>query len=188
MQGDELIEPGLEKALQQNLNQMDDFYTVKDLKYTDSKGRNRDTALAIVNDINETIEHVCEARGIKNPLIAVGCDGGQGKLIVTLSVFDKDDENERDPKDPSPGGKRRVILLAAADGAPEKRPVLNRIYEELRTWTVKHDIQYIGDCKITNLLFGMYIIFMMNKQNHSPENIFVGVQSHSSHHSCPYCA
>ena len=157
---DDLLEPGLEAALRENLNMMDEYYTVKDLKYTNSKGRSRDTALAIVKDVNETIQLVCEARGIKNPLIAVGCDGGQGKLVVTLSVFDKDDENERDPKDPSPGGKRRVILLAAADGAPEKRPVLNKIYEELRTWTVKHDIQYIGDCKITNLLFGTYIIFI----------------------------
>ena len=152
--GDDMLEPGLEAALKENLNQMDDYYTVKDLKYTNSKGRSRDTALAIVKDVNETIQLVCEARGIKNPLIAVGCDGGQGKLVVTLSVFDKDDETERDPKDPSPGGKRRVILLAAADGAPEKRPVLNEIYQQLRTWTIKHEVQYIGDCKITNLLFG----------------------------------
>ena len=153
---DDLLEPGLEAALRENLNMMDEYYTVKDLKYTNSKGRSRDTALAIVKDVNETIQLVCEARGIKNPLIAVGCDGGQGKLVVTLSVFDKDDENERDPKDPSPGGKRRVILLAAADGAPEKRPVLNQIYQQLRTWTIQHEVQYIGDCKITNLLFGKF--------------------------------
>ena len=93
---DDLLEPGLEAAMRENLNMMDEYYTVKDLKYTNSKGRSRDTALAIVKDVNETIQLVCEARGIKNPLIAVGCDGGQGKLIVTLSVFDKDDETERE--------------------------------------------------------------------------------------------
>ena len=46
--------------------------------------------------------------------------------------------------------------LRAADGAPEKRPVLNEIYQQLRTWTIKHEVQYIGDCKITNLLFGKF--------------------------------
>ena len=39
--GDDLIEPGLAAALTENLNQMDEYYTVKDLKYADSKGRSQ---------------------------------------------------------------------------------------------------------------------------------------------------
>ena len=37
--GDDLLEPGLAAA--ENLNQMDEYYTVKDLKYADSKGRSQ---------------------------------------------------------------------------------------------------------------------------------------------------
>ena len=39
--GDDLLEPGLAAALTENLNQMDHYYTVKDLKYADSKGRSQ---------------------------------------------------------------------------------------------------------------------------------------------------
>ena len=39
--GDDLLEPGLAAALTENLNQMDEYYTVKDLKYADSKGRTK---------------------------------------------------------------------------------------------------------------------------------------------------
>ena len=39
--GDDLLEPGLAAALTENLNQMDEYYTVKDLKYADSKGRSQ---------------------------------------------------------------------------------------------------------------------------------------------------
>ena len=37
--GDDLL--GLAAALTENLNQMDEYYTVKDLKYADSKGRSQ---------------------------------------------------------------------------------------------------------------------------------------------------
>ena len=39
--GDDLLEPGLAAALTENLNQIDEYYTVKDLKYADSKGRSQ---------------------------------------------------------------------------------------------------------------------------------------------------
>ena len=39
--GNDLLEPGLAAALTENLNQMDEYYTVKDLKYADSKGRSQ---------------------------------------------------------------------------------------------------------------------------------------------------
>ena len=41
MLGDDLLEPGLAVAVTENLNQMDEYYTVKDLKYADSKGRSQ---------------------------------------------------------------------------------------------------------------------------------------------------
>ena len=41
MLGDDLLEPGLAAVLTENLNQMDEYYTVKDLKYADSKGRSQ---------------------------------------------------------------------------------------------------------------------------------------------------
>ena len=37
--GNDLL--GLAAALTENLNQMDEYYTVKDLKYADSKGRSQ---------------------------------------------------------------------------------------------------------------------------------------------------
>ena len=37
--GDDLL--GLAAALTENLNQMDEYYTVKDLKYADSKGQSQ---------------------------------------------------------------------------------------------------------------------------------------------------
>ena len=37
--GDDLL--GLAAALTENLNQMDEYYIVKDLKYADSKGRSQ---------------------------------------------------------------------------------------------------------------------------------------------------
>ena len=39
--GYDLLEPGFAAALTENLNQMDEYYTVKDLKYADSKGQSQ---------------------------------------------------------------------------------------------------------------------------------------------------
>ena len=66
-------------------------YMSSKLEYINSKGRQKTTAFARVKDVNAVIQEIIRGRGIKRPLVALGLDSGQGKLVVTMAVYDRDE-------------------------------------------------------------------------------------------------
>ena len=89
--GKESLEFGLRDDLSDNMNSLEDFYTSSKLEYVNSKGKQKTTAFARVKDINAVIKEIIRGRGIKRPLVALGFDSGQGKLVVTMAIYDRDE-------------------------------------------------------------------------------------------------
>ena len=89
--GKESLEFGLRDDLSDNMNLLEEFYTSSKLEYINSKGRQKTTAFARVKDVNAVIQEIIRGRGIKRPLVALGLDSGQGKLVVTMAVYDRDE-------------------------------------------------------------------------------------------------
>ena len=110
--GKDTLEYGLRDDLSDNMHNLSEFYTSAVLHYVDSKGRARKTAFARVKDINEIIKEIIRGRNIKRPLIALGFDSGQKKLVVTMSVYDK---AEKAPDPPDDNGQDVSEDLQAND-------------------------------------------------------------------------
>ena len=89
--GKESLEFGLRDDLSDNMNSLEEFYTSSKLEYTNSKGKQKTTAFARVKDINAVIKEIIRGRGIKRPLVCLGFDSGQGKLVVTMAIYDRDE-------------------------------------------------------------------------------------------------
>ena len=85
--------------------------------------------------------------------MVVGCDGGQGKLLCTLAIFDLDNP-ELEIGGYQSGGTRRSLVIAAADKADENRKNLDTIFEHLRIWESPHELLVATDQKCANLLGG----------------------------------
>ena len=111
--GKDTLEFGLRDDLSDNMHCLSDFYTSSVLHYVDSKGRARRTAFARVKDINDIIKEIVKGRNIQKPLVALGFDSGQKKLVVTMSVYDK---AEKAPDPPDNNVQNDSDEVQASDG------------------------------------------------------------------------
>ena len=159
--GDDMFEKGIDQALSDNLNRLGDDYVTTQLEYKDSDGQTQHTAFVCVKDINDIIAKVIKKRKIKKPLIVIGSDGGQGKVIASLQIHDLSKKG-KDSDGLEPGGRRRVILLAAADGVKESRELTDHFCESLKLWTVTEEMIVIGDAKMTNCCLGETYSLLLN--------------------------
>ena len=121
--GKESLEFGLRDDLSDNMNSLDEFYTSSKLEYVNSKGKQKTTAFARVKDINAVIQEIIRGRGIKNPLVCLGFDSGQGKLVVTMAIYDRDElesEEEDSQEEPQEQPEGDASLLQQEDRGHEQ--------------------------------------------------------------------
>ena len=128
--GKDMFEKGRDQALCDNLNRLGGDYEVSQLEYKDGEGNDKKTAFVRVKDICSIIDKVIKKRKISKPLVVIGSDGGQDKLICTLQIHDLNNKS-KDNDGLEPGGRRRVILLGAADGVKESRELMEHFCDEL---------------------------------------------------------
>ena len=157
--GKDMFEKGRDQALCDNLNRLGGDYEVSQLNYKDEEGNDKRTAFVRVKDICSIIDKVIKKRKIAKPLVVIGSDGGQDKLICTLQIHDLNNKG-KDNDGLEPGGRRRVILLGAADGVKESRELMEYFCEELKLWKVQQEMIVIGDAKMCNCLLVMPIPFI----------------------------
>ena len=68
---------------------------------------------------------------------------------MTLQVHDLKNKG-KDNDGLEPGGRRRVILLGAADGVKESRELVEHFCDALQLWRVEQEMIVIGDAKMCN--------------------------------------
>ena len=92
--GKDMFEKGRDQALCDNLNRLGGEYEVSQLEYKDGEGNDKKTAFVRVKDICSIIDKVIRKRKIVKPLVVIGSDGGQEKLICTLQVHDLNNKDK----------------------------------------------------------------------------------------------
>ena len=162
-----LMEGNLKQEIQDSIKSFEEFYEVMEVEMDDKNGNKMVTSLSWVKKLPELIKEIIEKNNIKNPRVAIGGDSGKGKFIFTLSVFDMDDI-ARDFYGYSRAGRRRTLVIAAADDCDENHNNLNTIVNKLKLNELEElDWILTGDQKFANLMFGL--------------------QCHTCLHSCVYC-
>ena len=150
-----LMEGNLKKEIQDSMKSFEEFYEVMEVELDDKNGNKMTSSLAWVKKLPELIQTIIRENNIKNPRVAIGGDSGKGKFIFTLSVFDMDDLS-KDFWGYSRAGRRRTLVIAAADDCDENHHNLNIIIDKLRLDELEQlDWILTGDQKFANLVFGV---------------------------------
>ena len=78
--------------------------------FQDEKGEEVKRVMAFVKDTVEMVKEIKRGRGISKEELVLSADKGQGKLIVTMSIFDADSNGKVHGL--KPGSNQRIFLLA----------------------------------------------------------------------------
>ena len=172
----EQFKANLRKVLQQRSNLLDDMFETEFVSVVDAKGDEISMPVTSSKHLSTLIQLVCEKRGYSEDdvKLAVGVDGGQGKLIATLAVMPKNEKDkqgrmsEKEVKDRSKStSTKRCLVVARVDNVPENYTNVKVLMNKIKLDELRKDFCVIADLKLIDIM--------------------TGIQSTSSIHSCPYC-
>ena len=152
-----LFEKGLDAALKESIEALSEWYSTERINVVNSKGNEKLTAAVVVKELNDLIQKIIEKNDIKDPLVTFGLDGGQGKFLITMHVYDRSDLT-RDYAGFSQGGRRRSLVIGVADGCSENRDNLDTLLKMIKIEDIPFPrIQFIlcSDLKCANILFAI---------------------------------
>lgn len=161
------------RAMKRRRNLLEEYHETEFRTFEDGDREEVERPLTFINDMNAFIAAICDKRdhSDENLTIALGLDGGQGKLISTLTVSPEGEGNKAERKKTNNSlkstGTRRAFVAARVDGVPETYSNLTQLLSPLNLPTLDKDFGVVCDLKVINIL--------------------VGLQSCSSRHSCPFC-
>ena len=161
------------KAMKRRRNILAEYHETEFRTFEDDERGEVERPLTFINDLNAFIAAICEKRdhSEENLTIALGLDGGQGKLISTLTVSPEGEGNKAEREKTNnrlkSTGTRRAFVAARVDGVPETYSNLTQLLSPLNLPALDKEFGVVCDLKVINIL--------------------VGLQSCSSRHSCPYC-
>ena len=161
----------LRTVLKNSLNCFRSYLKAETLRFKESDGSQsvEDTTFVYVENLKKMIDDVLRGRGITNPHLNIGVDGGGNKLIIVLQIYDMDQDGAVKEKYKSLGS-RRTIVIGRGDYVGENRDNIEYMFKKLKIFeTLQQYKSYhiISDLKISNLLSG--------------------IGCHSSKHSCYIC-
>ena len=163
-----MFEGGLKKAIEESNNYLKEIYGAENLTIKDSKGMDRETVIVIPKDIHHLVNTLAEKYEVSRPAPSLGMDGGNGKFIITLHLFDLDNPGRGDLCEYESGGRRRSLIVAAVDGCTENSHNVDLVLHKLDLENLEHEESiFAGDQKCGNLVFK--------------------IGSHGSLCSCLYC-
>ena len=161
----------LRTVLKNSLNCFRSYLKVETLRFKESDGEQsaEDTTFVYVENLKKMIEDVLRGRGITNPHLNIGVDGGGKKLIIVLQIYDMDKDGTDKEKYKSLGC-RRTIVIGRGDYVGENRDNIEYMFKKLKIFETLQQYKsyhFISDLKVSNLL--------------------TGIGCHSSTHSCYIC-
>ena len=144
--GNDQFEHNIPEALRDHLHTWEDLYSSKVMTFLDKEGEPFDTVIAKIDNINEIVEKLITVNDYKQPLVVTGADGGQNKIITTLSIFDLSNLE----------GGHVTIISSAADYVSESRYNVELMLKDLSLSDVKYDLNFVVDLKLANVITGKY--------------------------------
>ena len=107
-------------------------------------------------------------RDIKKTKLTLGLEGNTNQLVISGIITDSEaSDKEENESDFNPGGSKRVLMLAKADGVPETYHNVKILLDSLDLPSLSKDFQIVCDLKMINII--------------------LGIQSCSSKFGCPFC-
>ena len=154
--GSEWFESNAKKCVADYCKSMNVFSTAETVQFTDSSGKQISRTLAYVSDPKALFEKVLEGRNIADSKIVLGCDYGKEKLIVTASLYDKDDLT-KECNGVKPSSPQAAMLLACGDFVPENHNNLTVIFDKLGfPLQMNSSFRFIADLKLSNYIVGLH--------------------------------
>ena len=164
-------------------DRLKDFFTLECIDVQchppKKKGQKRDKTLVMesrflvrIKSKPKLVEFMIQERKIEEDTqVKIGIDGGQNFLKVGLVLQTVRDAYEatKSPvkKKSAQGGVRRCLIIGILEDVPETHYNVHRILQILDIRPQDLDLTFTTDLKLLNILLGM--------------------QGHSSSHSCAYC-
>ena len=164
---DIIFEGDFAGVLQESINELKKWFSDSDfLNVVDAQGVESTTVLVLVKDLHYVIRQYIDRKSVKDPKVAISQDGGNNKYLVQLSIFDRANLGP-DVCGYSSGGRRRSLIIAAANRCKENDHNLNKVLGKL--YLVKLEYPTILPCDL------------------SCANKLMGIGSHTSYCPCIYC-
>ena len=150
-----IFEGNLQQALQDSINELKRHFSAEFLNVVDKDGLEVNTVIILVKDLHYVIREYIKRKGVKNPRVAIGQDGGnKNKYLVCLAIYDMD-RLGLDICGYSSGGRRRALVIAACNRCKEFRSNLDKVLSGLYLVKLEYRTILPSDCKAANLLMGI---------------------------------
>ena len=81
--------PHLIEMIKEHMNHLEDLHEADTTVFQDKEVNDIESFLAKVLDLNSFVLEIVKIRKIREPMIILGCDGGQNKCIVTAIIKEK---------------------------------------------------------------------------------------------------
>ena len=120
----------------------------------DSDGNIIETVLSKVVDVTTFVAEIAAIRGIQNPKVILGCDGGQNKLVVNAIIKENDgtDDDETILNEFKATGSNRVQCLAKIDGVPETRENVEILLSSLDLHLLPQEWQLVWKSQLIQII------------------------------------
>ena len=125
------------------INKLEDYHEASTETFYDKDGEEIKTVLAKVVDVPDFIKHIAEIRDIQNPVVIIGSDQGQNKLVISAVIKEDTDEENDVVTDFKATGCRRVLCLAKVDGIPETRSNVEKLFTSMNLSKLTKDFKVV---------------------------------------------
>ena len=150
-----IFEGDFQRALQDSINELKKHFSSEFLNVYDKHGMEVATVIILVKDLHYVIREYISRKGVKNPRVAIGQDGGNNnKYLVCLAIYDMD-RLGLDICGYSSGGQRRALVIAACNRCKEFRANLDKVLSGLYLAKLEYRTILPSDLKAANLLMGI---------------------------------
>ena len=151
---DIIFEGNLQQELQDSLNELKKLFSAEYLNVQDSKGLEFQTVLILVKDLHFIIREYVARFRLLDPRVCLGMDGGNGKFLVTLAMLDMANLGP-DVCGYSRNGRRRALIIAAANRCKENKENLNKVLGRLFLVKLEYPTIFPMDLLCANLVMGL---------------------------------
>ena len=150
-----IFESNFQQALQDSINELKKHFSAEYLNVVDKHGLEVATVIVLIKDLHYVIREYVRRKGVKNPRVAIGQDGGgNNKYLVCLAIYDMDNLGV-DICGYSSGGRRRALVIAACNRCKEFRKNLDSVLSGLYLVKLEYRTILPSDLKAANLLMGI---------------------------------
>lgn len=163
--------PNLAQKIRKHLNSFDSEFETTCTTFQCKDGKDIESSLSKTKDTNQFLNGIAELRGLQKPKVVLGIDGDVRHLMITVIVKESEEHDDAISGKVSDNTKatsrKRVLVLAKADGIPETRHNVEIMLNAMNLHELEDDFQIVCDLKMLNII--------------------LGIQSSTSLFGCPFC-